>query len=239
MIRFRIEAEIWGREEELKMENILRNLVSCEGEKKPPRQVLGYRLSAGLWIFYATVPVVKEGLKRGLIDLPEEKVPRAQLDDMRTHIGMRLYEILPEAFQNTTCDELAAALEQVNRGPTRVLIQVYDAWRERREGLEEGWTYLMEELELDLAARKVLSYQIPSKEECFEYCYFAIFRRARSYEECLEALAHRVYRDYQNSGDLYEAYKDNDFYDIDRFLQRLYRFAFIFDAKQKGEGLEE
>lgn len=236
MIRFHVEAEIWGVPQAMEGESGLDCLISCE-EAEEEEQLLGYKLSAGLWIFYATVPVLEEALKKGLIDPPGEELPRVRFRDMQAAIGVWLYEILPESFRNTTCEELAAALEQVNRTPDTVLIRVYDAWRQRREEKEqgEGGPYLMEELRLDLAARRVLSYQIPTEKECFEHCYFAIFRHAGSYEEYLDALAYRICREYRNSGDLFQAYRDNDFYDLDRFVQRLYRFEFVFGPEQERE----
>lgn len=234
MIRFQVEAEIWGPSRVLEKGYGLESLVSYAEKGKTGEQVLGYKLSAGLYIFYATESVLKEGVVKGLIFPPGKKLRKIFFRDMASNIGMWLHELLPEALRNTTCGELAAALEQTNKRPAVVTVRVYDAWRQRRDGkeAEESQPYLMEELKLNMAARQVLSCRVPSREECFEHSYFPIFQPAKSYEDYIDILARRICRHYRNSGDIFEAYQANDFYDMDRFLQRLYRLEFVFEPEQ-------
>ena len=231
MIQFQTVTAIYGDPRRITEEPWC-DMVTGISEDHPGQiQLLGYKLMAGLSIFYVTPEVYEEGSGGGLIEPADRQIPKMTLEEMRSRIGHMALEVFPHALRETTVEVLTEALKRTREGPRKLGIKVYDAWRARRDGVDAA-SYPMENLCLDLEGRALLSYTVAPKEECFEHCYFPVFVHSKTYEDCVDRLAHRAYLEFQNAGDLFEIYRENDFYDVDRFLQRLYRFEFIFDAQR-------
>lgn len=213
-------------------------LYHCVVEELPPKgeepeeRLLGYEVTAGLSIFYVTTELFEEALRAGVAVPAPEPLPATNFEELRSGSGLIVFELLPDAMRRTTVEMLAATLERVNSRPSTVQIRVYDAFHqrymERHHGAPQG-PYPMELVRLDMKERKVLALEVPPQAVCVEQCYFPMFRREMDYAQCLEELAYRVYRKNQNVEDLYETYKEYDFYDVDRFFQRLLRLEFTFE----------
>lgn len=192
--------------------------------------LLGYKLIAGLSITYVRPEVCEEGIRLGIIEPVEQPLAEITYRMMRAHIGLECHDRLSESFSQSSVDYLKSQLSDINSGPKTVNIKTYATeWHENDTYLKEPQLTLLEEIRVDLENRKILAYQSLWPEGWF--FPFPLFSKAQTYEHFLDRLAGRQYMDYINTGSLYECFQRSEFYDVDRFLQRLYKLEFILDPE--------
>lgn len=224
-IQFRAVRAIWGSGKDMESQ-WLGHAVGAEA----PEELVGYELIAGLSILYVNTEVFQRGIQEGLIQPPGDAVPRLRFEDVWHMAGMRRCEALRQAILETTPELLEQAHKRAARMERNIRIRVYDAFHERSVERDTGkkQAYLMEEILLDPVAFQVLELHTAPEEQCNAQFYFLTFRDGMGYAECIEQLAHRAYCHFLSVEDLYSVYKQNGFYDMDRFCQRLLRLEFDF-----------
>lgn len=228
VVRYQIAAKITMRDED----------VAPYLDQPFSPGLLGYKLIAGLSIAYVLPEICDEGIRAGIIEPPRQPLEEITYRMMRAHIGLDCHQCLSASFLQSSVSYLKDQLERINDGSKIVGVTVYATeWYEGDIRLECPQLTLMEEICVDLEHRTILSYRSFLPPDWF--FPFPLFVHVKTYEHFLDCLARKQYMEYRNTGSLFECFRRSEFYDVDRFLQRIYKLAFALDPEQmtdeKGE----
>lgn len=192
--------------------------------------LIGYQLIAGLCIAYVTPETCAQGIEAGIIEPFAEPLPELTYRRMRMEIGVAVHDRLSGALAQCGVNRLKRRLERINAGPTQVTVSVYETeWYRDHQRLESPGLTLMERIKVDMARMMILSYEnfLPENASF----PFPLFAGVKTYRGFLERLAQKQCVEFMNSGDLFARFQENDFYDIDRFDQKIYKLVFDFDRE--------
>lgn len=193
-----------------------------------PWYVLGYKIMAGLSIFYITPPVYEAGVAEGVIEPvrrePDPNEPDAgpfgfceeePYDGMLQHrshvlVNRRMHDALAGA----TVPFLKKELERINAGPKRISIKVYKAykWWKNGQRVKEPELEYIRTVEADLETGEVGVSENKNTWENYETGFFL----TNSYTGLLNEMAKLTDQEYKNCRDFYEVLKDHDFYRMDK-----------------------
>lgn len=206
--------------------------------------IIGYKLTAGLYIAYVTPETCEAGIRAEIIEPIVEPLRKLTYREMRARVGIQFHERLSYALEQSTVSMLKRNLERINDGARTVEVEVYAAeWTGNENSRQQPLLTLMERIRADLERREILAY------ESFltpEWLFPApIFAHTKTYEDFLDCLARTQWAMYMNSGDLFKRFWACGFCDSDRFNQRRYKFKFHFssqriaDKKETGKKLTQ
>lgn len=189
-----------------------------------------YKIIAGFYIFYITPEVYEQGVKEGLIEEINGYVNKFYIDDMFVSRGQVVNHRMKYALEHSDIEYLRSELERVNKelGIWRINIYSaswYDSEKEKRR--EEPILNLVRKIIIDTENMTVIRNENIAEDEK-DVFKSTMFTRCRDYEDILSTLVDYQDREYMNSRHIIDKFKDSDFYDVDTWMQRLYKFEFTF-----------
>lgn len=228
VVRYQIAAKITMRDED----------VAPYLDQPFSPGLLGYKLIAGLSIAYVLPEICDEGIRAGVIEPPRQPLEEITYRMMRAHIGLDCHQCLSASFLQSSVSYLKDQLDRINGGPKMVGVTVYATeWYEGEARLEDPQLTLLEEICVELERRAILSYRSFLPQDWF--FPFPLFAHVKTYEHFLDRLSERQSMEYRNTGSLFACFRRSEFYDVDRFLQRLYKLDFTFDPERPPNERED
>ena len=184
---------------------------------------IAYKITAGLYIFYITHATYEQGVKEGIIIPISSELPILTYSTMRLMRGLVVNHRMPLALKLSTIDYLKSELLRVNEDPKIVSVKTYAVqWWDEGVLLKEPILTYCEEIKVNLEDKQILKYTRSS------LILDSIFHNVKTYENFLDTLANELDREYMNSRNLFDKFKEFDFYEQDYWLQKLRKFVFSF-----------
>lgn len=206
-----------------------------------PWYVLGYRIMAGLSIFYITPPVYEAGVSEGIIEpirwkpdgvetvvgpycFCEEELYGRMLQN-RSHVIVN--SRIHDALKKTTIPFLKSELEKVNKSPKTITVKVYTTynWWERGKKVENPSLKYSHKVVVDLEHRKLLENTVGDKRNNWDIGFFLTC----TYGEFIAELAKLIDCEFMNCENLYEEYKKYNFFRKDYPHEYEEKYEFIFE----------
>ncbi len=184
---------------------------------------IGYKIIAGLYIFYITPEIYEKALELDLIDEIDDSVENLNFEMMLMSRGSTVYHRMGYALQHSTIEYLTTELERINNELKVVNLKIYRAkWYKDEELLNIPNLQFLHEIRIDLAKMEVLkNTALRSKGDIISA---TLFKNMHTYEDFLDILVHYQDREFMNSRHIMDKFVDSEFYDVDYWMQRLYKF---------------
>lgn len=188
--------------------------------------LIGYKITAGLYIFYITEQIYEEGVAKGIIEPMKEDVPDLDYRDFTFARGRVVDYRMKKALELSTIPYLTQELYKFNEGSKLLKINVYKAsnWWVNGGLQDEPDLEYFHHIVVDLEKREVI--ENTAKDDDPIYCLG--FKHIKTYDAFLDRLAFHLDREYMNSRNLFEKFRQVEFYCVDEFMQRHEKFEFIF-----------
>ena len=188
---------------------------------------LGYKIIAGLYIFYITEEVYNQGVVNGIIEPISENIKEYPFNVMLCGRGQTVYHRMGYALEHSTIDYLKSELVRIEREPSELTLKIYKNqwWSEEKDMLDEPIKKFLHEIIVDVKEQKIISNTAFGVKDIIDG---TLFSNVDTYERYLNALAHYLDREYMNTRHIIDKFEDVGFYDVDYWMQRLYYFEFSF-----------
>lgn len=190
-----------------------------------------YKIIAGLYIFYITPEVYEQGVKAGLIEKVSNDIKDFRIENFFLARGQVVNHRMWYALEHSDADYLKSELYRINQELNILNIKIYrTSWYdfEKEVYREKPLLNLVREIKLDLENMQVISNEkVGGDDE--DILDLTLFRWSETYENVLDTLVSYLDREAMNSRHIIDKFKDTDFYDVDYWMQRLYKFEFVFE----------
>lgn len=232
MLKYKVTRKIICDKEDIDIDKyyrghsriVLRDLVEKQG-------FLGYKIIAGLYIFYISEEVYHKGVEEDIIEPIDENVKEFSLNDMLCSRGQTVYHRMGYALEHSTIDYLKSELERIENEPDELTLKIYRTkwWSDDKEMLDEPILNYLHEIKVDIKEQKIISNSAFGDNDIIDG---TLFSRVDTYEKFLSTLAHYLDREYMNTRHIIDKFSETGFYDVDYWMQRLYYFEFSFNNEK-------
>lgn len=191
-----------------------------------------YKIIAGLYIFYITPEVYEQGVLEGLIEnIDGNRIKDFHIENMFLSRGQVVNHRMWYALEHSDIEYLRSELERVNQELGILSIKVYKtSWYDYDKEVrrEEPLLDLVRIVKIDLEKMQLLENKYIDNDGD-EFLTQTMFKRVDDYEGVLDTLVDYQDREFMNSRHIIDKFVDSDFYDVDYWMQRLYKFEFSFE----------
>ena len=190
---------------------------------------LAYKIIAGLHIFYITKSTYIKGVEQGIIEPISSDLPTLPYDDMLMCRGMIVNHRMQYALKHSTIKYLKNELKNILEIPKTLTVRIYTTNWGKANRFESGSKPILkysEEVSIDIENQEIVCVNTP---ESVDILFISVFRNVKTYEDFLDRLASYLDREFMNSRNIFDKYKENDFYDVDYWMQKRFKFEFIFN----------
>lgn len=207
-------------------EDIQKNGLSRFFNFKIPN-FIAYKIVVGLYIFYITQEVYEQGVKEGLIEPISKEIPLLLYKTMRLSRGQVINHRLPYALKHSTIPYLKQELIRANEELKIVHLRVYETdWFKKGQIRIIPKLTFKEDIKVDLGKRIVI---FKNSASISDARYLSVLNQVSTYEDFLDMLACELDREYMNSRNLYDKFREVKFYEVDYWIQRSKKFEFNFE----------
>lgn len=193
--------------------------------------LIAYKIIAGLYIFYISKETYIKGVEQGVVEPITSEISNYPYEQMLMCRGDIVNHRMPYALKHSTVEYLTECLEKVKANPKILTVKVYKAqWEDYKQQFEEGYNptlNYLEEVKVDMEKQTIFCINL--NHESSKYRIVSVFKGVKTYADVLDRLVLFLDREYMNSRNIYDKYKENDFYDVDWHMQKRFKFKFIFE----------
>lgn len=220
MLKFKIEERIVACERAIEDYELL-NIFTFTTPN-----IIGYKITAGLSIFYITADVCKQGIDEGIIDPITDDIREVDYIWFLTERGYTVNKRMKWSLLKSTLPYLKKALNKINHDPLTVKINVYRTsgwWKDGKLQETPVLTY-NHVIIVDLKDRKIIKNTATAQSFKFDNGFYGV----DTYIDFLECFAKFLDCQYQNVPSFYKQCQKSHFYSVDNWNQKIFKFEFCF-----------
>ena len=228
MLKFKVDKIV-----KIEKENQAEELWNRYGYKyrKPKiskNGVIGYKLIAGLYIFYVTQEVLNECYKEGVVEENDNEPSDLWFREIRLAYGIDGFYRISYALVHSNVEDIRTALNRIQNEPPIIEITRYTCdWRITENKTMETLLIPKEAITINTHKMSIISI------ETFEKDLFSIFHNCGTYSEFLTALVTDVNREFCNSRHLMDRFSQYDGYSNEYLPQHKHKYKFTFMENNK------
>ncbi len=204
-----------------------------EGEKPcidKETGVIAYKIVLGWYAFYITEDMLKEGINLGIIEEPKDP-KNFPFSIYKSTVGTSSYYRLSRSLKKSTIDKLKKVIEEFEHCPKIWTVRQSKCnWYKDNEKLNSPICEDIAAVIIDIEKRVILD-KIVFKEDVPNFT----LAEAETFDVVIEHLTQQSDAFCMNTKNLMKRFEYNDFYNIDKFNQRCYRYNFTVDFYLSAE----
>lgn len=225
-MKYRVEERIVACDETIE-DNDLLNIFTFTTPN-----LIGYKITAGLSIFYITADVYKQGIDEGIIEPITSDITECDYSWFLTERGYTVNKRMKWSLMKSTLPYLKKELERINGEAQTVEIKVYktSGWWKDGKLQEVPVLSYNHVIIVDLKNRKIVLNTATAQSFKFDNGFYGV----DTYSDFLECFAKFLDCKYQNVPSFYKQCEKSKFYSVDNWNQKIFKFEFCFEVKRFG-----
>jgi len=192
--------------------------------------IIAYKVVLGWYTFYITEEMLKEGINLGLIEEPKS-INNFPFSIYKSAVGISSYYRLSKSLKKSTLDKLKEVIEEFEHCPKIWTVKESKCnWYKDNEKLEKPICEDIAAIIIDIEKRVILD-KLVFKGDTPNFTLADV----ETFDVLMEHLTQQSDAFGMNTKNIMKRFEYNDFYNMDKFNQRCYRYNFTVDFYLSAE----